>query len=73
MKMMRGVVVHCQTAWTGVKEHAHAHEKQYAKVHHCTHLGYFGMIVTHGPYHYAALACLVLGLIAMVLHMEGAE
>ena len=48
-----------------VLRYAHA----FHAVEHATHLTYFGLVFMHGPYHWAAGALLLLGVLAVVLRL----
>lgn len=55
--------------WHAIQNYVHQHEKVFHHVHNLTHLGYFGMVATHGPYYYPAGILLVLGFVGYVLHI----
>lgn len=50
--------------------HVQRHSDAWKHAHNATHLCYFGLVATHGPYHYAALALLVLGLAFYITRLE---
>lgn len=56
-----------------IEHHVHKHHKAYHALHKSTHLGYFGCVAFHGPYHLPALALGVLLVIGWVFHIETGE
>jgi len=49
------------------------HEARIRHAAHAVHLLYFGLVAVGGPYYVAAGGCLVFGVVAWVLHIEGVE
>lgn len=56
--------------WKELQAWAHCHKIACKRVHHGTHLCYFFLVGMHGPYHYAALALLVVGLALLIVDIE---
>lgn len=56
--------------WHAAQAWVHKHEKVFHHAHNVTHLSYFSMVATHGPYHWAAAVLLILGIVGWVLHVE---
>lgn len=52
------------------RENVHRHADAWKRAHHATHLAYFAAVASHGPYHIAALALLVLGIVFWLAHVE---
>lgn len=64
------IVVWLRDKWDAISSFAHRHHIACKRLHHGTHLCYFFMVGMHGPYHYAALALLVLGIAMWVVKLE---
>lgn len=56
--------------WASMKEFAHRHHVACHHAHNGTHLCYFYWVATHGPYHIAAMALLVLGVVFWMFKVE---
>lgn len=56
--------------WKCAQEFAHNHHTAFHRTHHATHLCYFFTVATHGPYHIAAMALLVLGIVFWLFKLE---
>lgn len=59
--------------WHAWLEHVHKYERQWKHINHITHMSYLGMVMTHGPYHWAAGALLILSILGILLHMGEIE
>lgn len=70
---MHAIILRLKASWTAVQAYVQKHEKLFHRTHNVTHLSYFTMVATHGPYHYAALALLILGIISWALHLGEVE
>ncbi len=57
-------------AFRKCREAIQAHATAWKHAHNATHLAYFATVASHGPYHYAALALLVLGIVFWLAHVE---
>jgi hypothetical protein len=56
--------------WAACQNFAHIHHMAFKRTHHATHLAYFSMVASHGPYHIAALALLVMGIAFWLVKLE---
>jgi len=56
--------------WEQCQHFAHNHHMAFKRTHHATHLAYFSMVASHGPYHIAALALLVMGIVFWLVRLE---
>lgn len=70
---MNIIILRLRAAWNSVQAYVHVHEVLFHRTHNITHLSYFTMVAAHGPYHYAALALLILGIISWALHLGEIE
>lgn len=66
-------MVNLKQVWQTWTAHVHHYERQWHHLNHITHLSYFGMVMTHGPYHWAAGLLLVLGILGFLLHLGEIE
>jgi hypothetical protein len=53
-----------------MEEFCHRHHIACKRLHHGTHMAYFGLVAVHGPYHMAAFVLLVLGLLFWLVKLE---
>ena len=56
--------------WRAIQAHAHAHHKLYHGCHHAAHVSYLALVATHGAYHIAAFAMLVVVAVGFLLKLE---
>ncbi len=56
--------------WKEAQDFAHRHHEACHRAHHGTHLAYFYMVASHGPYHIAAMALLILGDVFWLFKLE---
>lgn len=59
--------------WCDLCAHVRKYERQFHHLNHLTHLSYFGMVMTHGPYHWAAAILLFLGILGFLMHLGEIE
>lgn len=59
--------------WKACEEHAQQHKASYNKAHNWAHGFYLLLVSMKGPYHWAALACVILMIAGWALHLEVAE
>lgn len=56
-----------------MEEWCHLHRVAVKRLHGGVHLSYFALVMSHGPYHWPAAILFVIGLVAMMLHLEWLE
>lgn len=60
----------CKHRWFAIQNLAHRHHRSFHRVHGATHLGYFTLVFTHGPYNLVAGGLIILILLGWVLKLE---
>lgn len=73
MNIYELIILQLRTIWCQWRNHVHHYERQFQHLNHLTHLSYFGMVMTHGPYHWAAGVLLFLGILGFLLHLGEIE